>query len=94
MTEREPIILDIRSRAERDNIYIRNSVWIPTNLPPLNSEDVCYLSYNLEMILKYVPKDYPIEVYCKLGKRASLAERILTLMGYTNVVVYKIEFDL
>ncbi len=68
-----PIILDVRTREEYAAGHIDNAVNLPHD--------------ELERRLGEIPgsKSSEIVVYCRSGKRAGIAEKILIEKGYTNV---------
>lgn len=68
-----PIVLDVRTREEYAAGHIDNAVNIPYD--------------ELERRLGEIPgsKSSEIVVYCRSGKRAGVAEKILIEKGYTNI---------
>ena len=71
--EEEPIILDVRTREEYEEVHIPNSILIPDfeieKLAPVKIED----------------KNAKILLYCRSGRRSELAAKKLIDLGYTNV---------
>ncbi len=80
-----PHILDIRSKKEYCQGHLCGAFNVVTPLPPLYQADILRLEKTLDNICTSGPLS-PIIVYCKLGKRAGLAKRILKDLGYTNVL--------
>nr|WP_302598838.1 rhodanese-like domain-containing protein [uncultured Cellulosilyticum sp.] len=72
-TNKEIILIDIRSRAEYEEGHIPGCIHIP--LP------------ELEMRIEEVAPDFdqPIYYYCRSGVRTLTAGAILEHMGYTNL---------
>ncbi|WP_035290970.1 CoA-disulfide reductase [Clostridium sp. KNHs214] len=62
------IILDVRTAIERENGYIKNSMHIPVD--------------ELRNKLEGLPKDKEIWVFCQIGLRGYIAERILKANGF------------
>ena len=71
--ENKIILLDVREELEYQVGHIPGS----TNLP------LSLLSQNLNPNL---PKDLPIYIYCRSGNRSIEAKRILTNLGYNNLI--------
>lgn len=72
-TEKDYVILDVRTQAEYDEKHIPNAVLIP--------------DYEIEEKAESVipDKDTLILVYCRSGRRSKAASQKLAEMGYTNV---------
>lgn len=72
-TEKDFIILDVRTQEEFDEKHIENAILIP--------------DYEIEQKAeKMLPdKDRMILVYCRSGRRSKNASQKLAQMGYTNV---------
>lgn len=68
-----PIILDVRTRDEYSSGHIDTALNLPHD--------------ELERRLGEIPgsKSSEIVVYCRSGKRAKVAEKILVEKGYTNI---------
>lgn len=81
----EPYVIDVRSMTEYCSCHICGAHNINTPLPPLYPSDVRRLEKKLSEICVR-GRDSLIIVYCKLGKRAGLAKRLLIKMGYSNVL--------
>ena len=81
------LLLDVRSYAEYCTGHLADAVLVPTQLPPLSNRECKNLRGQLIYLLKTVPKDRPVVVYCKKGVRARIAKEILTGLGYKQVVV-------
>jgi phage shock protein E len=73
-SEKDIIILDVRSQSEYDEGHIKNAILIPDTeiekMAPINLAD----------------KNAKILVYCRSGRRSELASKKLIEMGYTNVI--------
>lgn len=73
-TEKNLIILDVRTKEEFEEGRIKNAINIPNeDLYPYE-----YLDLDIEM-------DTPILVYCRSGHRSLTASLKLSLSGYSNV---------
>lgn len=81
----DPYIIDVRSMTEYCGCHICGAHNVKTPLPPLYPADVRRLEKKLSEICVR-GRDSLIIVYCKLGKRAGLAKRLLMKMGYSNVL--------
>lgn len=69
----QSVWLDVRSADEFTTGHIKGAI----NLPP----------DQLAHIEQLIPnKNTPINVYCRSGRRAAIAQDILQKMGYTHVV--------
>lgn len=70
---RSGIWIDVRSSAEFDTGHLKGAVNIPTD-------------ELAETITKLAPnKDSEIHLYCRSGRRADTAHKVLTGLGYTNI---------
>lgn len=74
-----PVVLDIRTKTERGDAQIANSLFIPLIQMQTNIADV------LKQQLADVPKDKEIVVYCATGFRSSLGASLLRQQGFKNV---------
>ena len=73
MREEDVLILDVRTQQEFDSGHIQNAVLLPYNEIPLHA-------------LALIPeKSQIILVYCRAGRRSSIAARKLAEMGFTAV---------
>lgn len=74
LLESPPFLLDVREKAERDEVgYIEGAVLVPVREVPAN--------------LSKLPADKsaPIVVYCKAGARGAIVMTALQMLGYENV---------
>lgn len=72
-TDKNIVLVDVRTRQEYNSGHIPDSLLIPLN----------QLANKIE---KKIPeKDCKIFVYCASGARSASAVRILSKIGYTNV---------
>ncbi len=69
------IILDVRSKEEFDERHVEKAI----NLPLIE------LSEGNLGLLKDLPKDTEISVYCRSGARSSMAKEILEKEGFTHI---------
>lgn len=72
-TEKDYVILDVRTQEEFDEKHIPNAVLIPDY----------EIAEKAEEILK--DKNQLILVYCRSGRRSKLAAEELVKLGYTNI---------
>ena len=72
-TEKDYVILDVRTQEEYDEKHIPDALLIPDYEIKEKAEDV----------LK--DKDQLILVYCRSGRRSKLAAEELVSLGYTNI---------
>jgi len=79
------IFLDIRSQREYCHAHLPNAILIPTPAVPQTAPEFAALRMKLLRVVRSLPKQTHIIVYCKLGLRAGEAKRILNDLGYTNV---------
>jgi len=70
---KEIILLDVREESEWNEGHIKGAIHIP--LGNINNET-----------LKETSKDYRIYVYCRSGRRASVAEFELRKLGFSKVI--------
>lgn len=71
---RSGIWIDVRSGAEFDAGHLKGAVNIPTD-------------ELAKTITKLAPnKDSEIHLYCRSGRRADTAHKVLTGLGYTNII--------
>ena len=72
-TEKDYVILDVRTQEEYDEKHIPDAVLIPDY----------EIKEKAEELLK--DKDQLILVYCRSGRRSKLAAEELVSLGYTNI---------
>jgi phage shock protein E len=72
-TNKNVLLIDVRTPEEFHSIRIPNSISVPLN----------NLKYNIEKVAPN--KDTEIIVYCQSGARAATASNELVKMGYTNI---------
>lgn len=72
-SEKDYIILDVRTQEEYDEAHIEGAILIPDY----------EIGEKAESILK--DKEQLILVYCRSGRRSKLASDKLAAMGYTNI---------
>ena len=75
-SEKDYIILDVRTQEEYSQGHIPNAILIPHQS----------ISDESKEILK--DKEQLILVYCRSGNRSKVAAEALTELGYTNVVEF------
>ncbi len=72
--EQDPVILDVRTRAEYDQGHIPGAINIPVENPN-----------ELKDRWSEVPEGRPVVVYCRTGRRSVTASEILAEHGYDQV---------
>ncbi|MDF2567425.1 MAG: Rhodanese domain protein [Oscillospiraceae bacterium] len=72
-TEKDVVILDVRTKEESDTGHIKNSILIPDT------------EIASEVESKVPDKSKRILVYCRSGNRSKIASEVLIKMGYQNV---------
>ena len=72
-SEKDRIILDVRSREEYDQGHIPGAILIPDTEIEAKEADLL------------PDKDQLILVYCRSGRRSKLAAQSLADLGYTNI---------
>lgn len=72
-SEKDRIILDVRSREEYDQGHIPGAILIPDTEIEAKAADLL------------PDKDQLILVYCRSGRRSKLAAQSLAMLGYTNI---------
>ena len=72
-SEKDRIILDVRSRQEYDQGHIPGAILIPDTEIEAKAADLL------------PDKDQLILVYCRSGRRSKLAAQSLADLGYTNI---------
>lgn len=72
-SEKEIILLDVRTKEEYDTGHIKDSILIPVDNLKQEAEG------------KLKDKEAPIFVYCRSGNRSTAAAKILVELGYKNV---------
>ncbi len=87
VSTKNAIILDTRTQEEFCQGHLCGARLVLTPAPPLSEYDIQQFEYLLKKSLKYVCPTHPIIVYCKLGKRATIAQVLLNNAGFKNVVV-------
>ena len=75
-TEKNYIIIDVRTIEEYNEGHVKNAISLPNEEIVVGSEKVATILPN---------KDQMLLVYCRSGKRAADASTKLVNMGYTNV---------
>ena len=73
-TEKDIIILDVRTKEEFVAGYIKNAILIPDTEIEKSAPE------------KLTNKNAKILVYCRSGRRSAIAANKLIEMGYTNVL--------
>ena len=73
MTEKPPLVVDVRSQGEYDRDHVPGAVHIPFYSIGSGLKDLGY------------PKTDPIVLYCEHGPRAGIAGISLYLSGYEKV---------
>lgn len=79
------IFLDIRSRREYCHAHLPKAILIQTNAVPQTEPEFAMMKHRLLHVVKHLPKQSKIIVYCKSGLRANESKRILNDMGFVNV---------
>lgn len=72
-SEKEIILLDVRTKEEYDTGHIKDSILIPVDNLKQEAEG------------KLKDKEAPIFVYCRSGNRSTAAAKILVELRYKNV---------
>ena len=72
-SERDYVILDVRTQEEYDQGHIPGAVLIPDYEIKQSAQDIL------------PDKDQLILVYCRSGRRSKNAAQVLAEMGYTNI---------
>ena len=75
-SEKDRIILDVRSREEYDQGHIPGAILIPDTEIEAKAADLL------------PDKDQLILVYCRSGRRSKLAAQSLADLGYTNILEF------
>jgi len=76
--EQNPVILDVRTQQEYQNVHIPGAINIPVEGPNELKNDYTEL-----------PKDRPIVIYCRTGRRSVNAAELLASKGYDQL--YNVE---
>jgi rhodanese-related sulfurtransferase len=84
------IVLDTRTVEEYCAGHIKGAYLIPSLLPPYSDRELKLMKDQIWFVLdkNKVAKDRPILIYCKTGKRATVAKNLLQELGYTNAIVW------
>lgn len=69
--DRDIVLIDVREPREYQRGHIHQAILMPMRVVPKKGEEL--------------PKDIPIVVICRIGRRSRLAAGILKNMGYNNV---------
>lgn len=80
LSQKNIIVLDIRTNAEFCSGHICGAVHVPTPLPPLDRHQMDTLREELREIVQQNPTK-TFAVYCKKGIRAGYAVNLLKEMG-------------
>lgn len=72
-SERDYVILDVRTQEEYDQGHIPGAVLIPDYEIKQSAQDIL------------PDKDQLILVYCRSGRRSKNAAQVLAELGYTNI---------
>ena len=75
-SERDYIILDVRTREEYEQAHIPGAVCVPNET--IGSGEIPELPHKDQLIL----------VYCRSGNRSKQASEKLVQLGYTNIVEF------
>lgn len=76
------VVLDIRTFEEFARGHLPGAVLVPTPFPPLDQLQQTTLKEQLRALLEGATKKRKIYVYCKKGKRAKVAVKMLKKMGF------------
>ncbi len=72
-SEKELVLIDVRTDREREAGYIGGSVWVPAGFLEMKIQDICKKA------------ETEIVVYCRGGNRSMSAAKALRQLGYKNV---------
>jgi len=76
-TNKEAILLDVRTLEEYEEVHLENALLLPVQ--ELSAETLANIGLGAEA------KDKEIILYCRSGARSKTAYDIMTSLGYTNV---------
>lgn len=86
LREKNAILLDVRTYEEFCKGHLAGARFIATQLPPLDTRERKNLQDQMHYLLRKIPKNVPVIVYCKKGVRAKIAKNLLINLGYHNAV--------
>ncbi|MBS1263398.1 MAG: Thiosulfate sulfurtransferase GlpE [Methanonatronarchaeales archaeon] len=72
--EQDPVVLDVRTRAEYRRGHVPGAINVPVESPN-----------ELKERWSEVPEGRPVVVYCRSGRRSAVASELLTEKGYGQV---------
>lgn len=65
LLNRDAVLLDVRTFAEWCSGHLKGAYFVATQLPPLTEREKTNLKEQMKYVLRKIPKNIPIIVYCK-----------------------------
>lgn len=82
------VVLDMRTSEEYCAGHIKGAYLIPALSPPYSDRELKIMKDQLWFVLESTSKGTPILIYCKTGRRAAVAKKLVQDLGYTNAIVW------
>ena len=85
VSEKMPLIIDIREPYEFDVMHIKGSINVPRGI----LETACEYNYEETVPELVEARDKEVILVCRSGNRTVFAASVMQQMGYTNVISLK-----
>ena len=85
VSENKAILIDVREKLEWDAGHLNQAALVPLSdlkAVPDKAPMVAAVGSDLKLSLAALPKDKPVYIHCKSGKRALMATELLKAQGY------------
>ena len=85
LSENKAVLIDVREQLEWDSGHLSQAAHVPLSelkAAPDKAPKVAAVGDGLKLELVALPKDKPVYIHCKSGKRAITAAELLKAQGY------------
>ena len=85
LSENKALLIDVREKLEWDSGHLNQAALVPLSdlkAAPDKAPVVTATGSDLKLNLAALPKDKPVYIHCKSGKRAVMASELLKAQGY------------
>ena len=85
LAENKAVLIDVREKLEWDAGHLNQAALVPLSdlkAAPEKAPTIAAVGSDLKLTLTALPKDKPVYIHCKSGKRAQMASELLKAQGY------------